>query len=108
MKLVEFNLIKKGLIMQKVLYYREYDSPVFWGYKPTHKIKSYFKFTMYFDFKEGLRFTATVPNAGFCYRNPFEAIAKALEHESIGMAKYNQLKDDIRAKGLHKNLDCSL
>jgi hypothetical protein len=63
---------------------------------------------MYFNLKEGLRFNVTVPNMSCGDRNPFKAICKALEHESIGMAKYQQLKDDMRAKGLHKNLECSL
>lgn len=94
--------------MKKVLYYKGYTSPVFWGYKPTHKIKSYFRFTINFDLKNGLWFCADVPNVSYGSRSPFTAILKALEHESIGMAKYQQLKDDIRAKGLHKSLDCSL
>lgn len=90
--------------MKKVLYYKEYESPVYWGYKPEHKVKSYIKIEMYFDFKEGLRFCITVPNISYCYRNPIKAILKALEHESIGMSKYNKLKEDIRRKNLDKNL----
>lgn len=93
-------------MIQKTLYYKEYDSPVAYGYKPEHRVKSYVKLEMYFDFKRGLRFSVTVPNCGFCYRNPLKAIYRALEHESIGMAKYNKMKDDIRACGLYKSLDC--
>lgn len=94
--------------MEKVLYYKEYDSPIAYGYKPEHRVKSYVKLIMHLNFKDGLWFSVTIPNAGYGNRNPFKAIFRALEHESIGMAKYNQLKDDIKAKGLHKNLDCSL
>ncbi len=51
--------------MQKVLYCKEYDSPIAYGYKPEHRVKSYFKLIMAFDFKEGLRFTAQVPNVSW-------------------------------------------
>lgn len=94
--------------MKKILYHNEYDSFVFYGYKPEHKINSYINITMYFDFKEGLRFCVEVPNTSYCYRNPFKAVLRALEHESIGMSKYQQLKDDIRSQGLDRKLDCKL
>ena len=92
--------------MQKVLIYKEYDSPIAYGYKPEHRVMSYFKLTMVFDFREGLRFVAQVPNVSWCYRNPIKAVLRVLEHESIGMAKYNQMKDDTRRCGLYKKLDC--
>ena len=91
--------------MKKVLYFKEYESPVFYGYKPEHKVKSYIEITMYFDFKEGLRFSVCVPNTSWCHGNPLKAFLKILEHESIGMAKYNKLKEDIRHQGLDHNLD---
>jgi hypothetical protein len=92
--------------MKKALYYKEYYSPVAYGYKPDHKVKSYFKFIMVFDLKEGLRFTACVPNFSYCCRNPIRTVLRVLEHESIGMAKYNKIKEDTRACGLYKKLDC--
>jgi hypothetical protein len=92
--------------MKKILYKNEYRSGLFWGHKPEHLVKSYVEFSMYFDFKDGLRFCISVPNVSFCYRNPFKALFKALEHESIGMSKYQQLKDDIRRQGRDKNLEC--
>jgi hypothetical protein len=60
---------------------------------------------MYFDFKEGLRFSVGVANMSSCYRNPFKAFIRTLEHESIGMAKYQQMKEDTRSCGLYKRLD---
>jgi hypothetical protein len=90
--------------MKKVLYYKEYESPIFYGYKPEHKVKSYVKITMAFDFREGLRFCVSAPNVSWCYRNPIKALLKILEHESIGMAKYNRLKEDVRAKDLANKL----
>jgi len=92
--------------MKKILYYKEYESPIFYGYKPEHKVKSYIKITMYFDFKEWLRFSVDVLNISCCYSNPIKAILRMLEHESIGMAKYNKLKKDIRSQGLDRKLDC--
>ena len=87
--------------MQKTLIYKEYESNT-WFYnggkdtsKPSNPVKSYFKLNMYFDFKEGLRFTAVAPNVSYCYRNPIKAVLRLLEHESIGMSKYNALKDRI-------------
>jgi hypothetical protein len=93
-------------MFKKTLYYREYFSPVFWGNKPEHKVKSYVEIKMCFDFKEGLRFTVSAPNVSWCYRNPLKALLRILEHESIGMAKYNKLKEDIRRQGLDRKLDC--
>lgn len=89
--------------MKKVLYYKEYESPISYGYKPEHKVKSYIKVEMIFNFKDGLWFSTTIPNVAYGDRNPIKALLRALEHESIGMAKYNRLKEDMRAKGI-KNL----
>lgn len=98
--------LKKGVKMTKILYYKEYYSPVFWGYKPEHKVKSYIKFQIHFNLKDGLWFSATVPNFTCGDRNPFKSIMTILEHESIGMSKYNKLKEDIRHDGRDKNLHC--
>jgi hypothetical protein len=91
-------------MIKKVLYQNEYESPIFYGYKSEHKVKSYVKVTMAFDFREGLRFCVSVPNASRCYRNLIKAFLNILEHESIGMAKYNRLKDDVRNKDLVNKL----
>jgi len=84
--------------MKKVLYEKYYESPTFWVCESgdNRKAKSRFRLTLYFDFKEGLRFTAEAPNVSFCKRNPIKAILRLLEHESIGMAKYDMLKDRVR------------
>ena len=90
----------------KTLYYKEYESPIAYGYEADHKVKSYVEIKVGFDFREGLRFCVTVPNVSYTYHNPFKAIMKALEHESIGMSKYNRIKEDTRRCGLWKKLDC--
>ena len=91
--------------IKKVLYYKEYESPIAYGYKKEHKVKTYIKVTAWLDFKEGLRFSVGVANASFCYRNPFKAFIRILEHQSIGMQKYQQMKEDTRKCGVYKKLD---
>ena len=90
---------------KKVLYFKEYESPIKYGYKPEHKVKTYIEVCMWFDFKEGLRFTVGVANVSYCSRNPFKAFIRVLEHESIGMQKYQQIKEDARACGIYNKLD---
>jgi len=91
--------------IRKVLFHKEYEAPIKYGYKPEHKVKTYIEFIMWFDFKEGLRFSVGVPNVSFCFRNPFKAFIRILEHESIGMQKYQQMKEDSRNCGVYKKLD---
>jgi hypothetical protein len=64
---------------KKVLFHGDYEAPIAYGYKPEHKVKTYIDFIMWFDFKEGLRFSVGVANASFCYRNPFKAFIRMLE-----------------------------
>jgi hypothetical protein len=91
--------------MEKVLYSKEYSAPIKYGYEPEHIVRSYVKFVMIFDFKKGLRFVVRVPNTSVCCRNPFKALLNMLEHESVGMAKYQRMKEDVRACGLYSKLD---
>lgn len=85
----------------KVLYYKEYSSPIAYA---NREVQSYIKVELHFDFKEGLRFSASAPNIGSCARNPFKAIFRVLEHQSIGYSKYQVLKEDCRDQGLWKKL----
>jgi hypothetical protein len=91
----------------KILYYREYSSPIAYGYTMENKIKSYVKIQINFDFKNWLWFSVTIPNVAIGNRNIFKALLMALEHESIGMAKYNRIKEDTRRNGLWKKLKTS-
>lgn len=68
------------------------------------KGKSYCELVLVFDFKEGLRFTASVPDMSSCERNPFKALMRVLEHENVKGMKYDDLKYNIRSKGLHRQL----
>lgn len=89
----------------KVLYYKEYTAPIAYGYDEKHKVKSYVKIAAHFDFKEFLRFSVQVPNFSYCTHNPFKAILRVLEHESIGMSKYQRMKEDIRYFEKWKSMD---
>ncbi len=91
--------------IKKVIFYKEYESPIAYGYKVDHKVRTYIKVTAWFDFKEGLRFSVGVANMSACYRNPFKAFIRVLEHESIGMQKYQQMKEDSRNCKVYQKLD---
>ena len=64
------------------------------------QIKTYIEIQMHFDFREGLKYSVTVPNCSFCRRKLKDALIRALEHESIGMQKYNRLKEICTDKKL--------
>lgn len=91
--------------MKKTLFYKEYESPIPWGTEEKHKVKTYLRIEMVFNLKDGLWFCITAPNISIGDRNIFKAFARIFEHESIGMQKYQQLKDDTHACGLWKKLE---
>lgn len=97
------NLLTKTY--KKVLIHKEYSSGIRYGYEPHHRVKSYITITRYFDLREGLRYVVTVPNVSYCYPKLQDALLRAIEHESIGMAKYNRLKEDLYKQNLFKTLD---
>lgn len=84
----------------KLIYQNEYTSFSKWG----QKITSYIKIERHFDFRDGLRYSVSVPNFGCCKRKLKDAILWAMEHESIGMAKYNGIKELIDNKKLWNNI----
>lgn len=90
---------------KKTLFYEEYESPIRYGYKPEHKVKTYIQIQRVFDLKEGLRYVVSVPNVSWCQRKLQDAWIRILEHESIGMAKYNRLKEDMTSQDLFRTLD---
>ena len=90
---------------KKNLFYKEYEAPIAYGYTAEHKVRTYIEVNMYFDFEQWLRFSVTVPNFSCCRHTPFKAFIRALEHESIGMVKYQYMKEDVRNCGLYNKLD---
>ena len=88
---------------KKVLFRRDYEfKGQYWS--GCDKGKSYCELVLVFDFKEGLRFTASVPNMSSCRRNPFKALLTVIEHENVKGEKYDDLKYNMRKKGLHRSL----
>jgi len=82
--------------ISKVIYEKHYTCSSKWG----QTIKSYIKIERHFDLKEGLRYSVSVPNFTCCKRKLKDALLWAMEHESIGMAKYDGLKETIYTKKL--------
>lgn len=89
-------------IFKKVLFSKLAESPLAW--RTDRKAKTHIEVVFYFDFKKGARFRVNAGNISCCDRSLFKAFCRCLEHESIGMAKYDNLKDDTRSKGLWKKL----
>jgi len=85
----------------KIIYEKHYTSTSKWG----KKIESYIRIERHFDFKEGLRYSVSVPNCCFCKKRLQDAMLWAMEHESIGMAKYESLKYQIERKKLWNSVD---
>ena len=91
--------------MKITLFKKEWGSPVAWASsKNPERVEGYIEYIMWFDFKDGLRFSATVPNYSTCTRNPFRCLFNAMEHSSVGMGKYQRLKERNRKLGFWQKL----
>ena len=91
--------------MKKVLFHHVWSSPIAWhSSKDCEKVRGYITYTVYFDFKKGLRFACTVPDITACSRGPFKCIWQILENQSVGMGKYQRLKERVRKLDLWKHL----
>lgn len=73
----------------KIIYEDSYVGFSKWG----QKIESYIRIERHFDFKNGLRYSIMVPNFSSCEKSIKDAMLRVIEHESIGMAKYNGIKE---------------
>ena len=87
--------------MEITLFEIKYESLVAWGISDADKVVGYAKMT--FD-PIKITFTISTPNFLACFRNPFTVIQKAIEHEGVGMQKYDALKDKLRTSGMWKQL----
>lgn len=90
-----FKLIK-GLIKdgyyKKIIYENEYNCHSKWG----SEIKSYIKIEkIYSLIEKQIYYIVNVPNVSYTSRNLIKALYKTMEHESIGMSKYNSIKEKI-------------
>lgn len=89
---------------RKIIYKKQWTSPVAWAVEGTPKIEGYIKYTIHFSFKKGIHFSISIPNFACSSRNPFKCIFRALEYSSVGMGKYCRLKEHARNLGLWKKL----
>jgi hypothetical protein len=87
--------------IKKELYYKDFTYPIAYS---GNVMEGYIEVMMYFDFKEGLRFSVSVPDYSCCERNIFKAFVRVVEHCFVGYGKYQILKDDCREKGFWKKL----
>lgn len=87
---------------KKVLFENVASFPFAWRNDCTGKTT--IKVLLFFDFKKGLRFVVEAGNFTYCDRSLFKAFCKCLEHESVGMMKYDRLKEDTQSKGLWNKL----
>ncbi len=65
----------------------------------SHDIHGFMELSLLLNWHWIFCFSMEVNNKSFNYRNPFKAYCKALESESIGMCKYQQLKERVRDVG---------
>lgn len=67
-------------------------------------LSCYIELNLFISLKHGFFFSAAVANKVFSSRNPFKALLLALESETLGMAKYDRLKERVRDLGLWQKL----
>jgi len=83
--------------MHKKIYTRKFKFPFQWeSYQKKELEKREISIWFNFTFRDGIWFTVRVPNKSFNNRNIFKALIAALESESVGMQKYDRLKEEVR------------
>ena len=83
---------------KKCIYIDKYEFPI-----SGKQLCGYYELTMYFDFKSGLRFTASAPNIAYCDRNPMKAISCLIRQLSICNANYIRLQDVVIQQNILRN-----
>ena len=74
-----------------------------WSVKPDD-LSCYIELNIFISLKHGIFFSVAVANKVFSSRNPFKALLLALESETLGMAKYDKLKERVRDLDLWQKL----
>lgn len=91
--------------MTITLFKKIWTSPIAWASsKNPERLEGYIEYQMHFDLKQWLRFSATVPNYSSCTRSPFKCLFNVIEHSSVGMGKYQRLKERTRKLGMWQKL----
>lgn len=89
------------MMIKKILFKKDFE---FYGAFTDGVKTGYYEVDLIFDFKDGLRFSCQFPDFSCRERNIFKAILRCLEHAIVGYGKYQDLKEKVREKGLHKQL----
>jgi len=74
-----------------------------WSTKPDD-LEIFIEINLHIGFEHGFFFAVNVANKTFTSRNPFSALLSALESETVGMAKYDKLKERVRDLDLWSKL----
>jgi hypothetical protein len=70
----------------------------------TDDLEIYIEINLHVSFSRGFFFAVNVVNKSFCSISPFKALVMALESETVGMAKYDKLKERVRDLDLWRKL----
>jgi hypothetical protein len=90
--------------MHKVIYKREFSFGLAYGDSEKNIIEPEITVQLHITCRDGIWFSVNVPNKSFCGRNIFKLFINALESQTVGMIKYDRLKEDCRSKGLWNKL----
>ena len=90
--------------MKIKLFSKKFSSNIAWGLSDKDKVDGYINFYLVINKQSLFYFSINVVNKSFNSRNPMECIFKAMESESVGMQKYNALKESVRNNDSWKNL----
>jgi hypothetical protein len=83
------------------IFLRSFTFNTAWQLEEKQKHTAYIEIHFFF---KGMYFSVNVNNKGFTSRNIFTALLNALESETVGMQKYNTLKDRVRTIGAWQRL----
>lgn len=89
--------------MKIKLWSKSFNTTSAWAVK-SGDINSYIEISLILSRHWIFCFSVEVMNKSFNYRNPFKALLKALESETIGMNKYDMLKERLRDKDMWREL----
>lgn len=81
--------------MNIMLFKKEFIESTVWSVDG-NDLNCFVEFELFFNRHVIFCFRVSVANKSFMYRNPFKALLKCLESETISSAKYNKLKERTR------------
>ena len=86
--------------MKITLFAKKFESPKSWAYTDDDIVRGFIIFDLVINNHVGFMFSTKLVNKTFSNRNPFKSIFAALESETIGMGKYDALKERVKYKKL--------